>query len=71
MSEERWTREELAGKVEWEGGVPEAITGYGISPRDLPESTPPEVMRAWIAVYESRKDIDLIDHWLETGEVLP
>lgn len=61
---ERWTRQEVAGKVDWEGGVADAIQGYGLDVDVLPEDTPTEVVEAWIRVRESRKDVDLIADWL-------
>jgi hypothetical protein len=63
------TREELAGKVDWEGGVSEAITGYGMSTRNLPDDAPEAVRSAWQRVYDMASDIELIEHWLETGDV--
>lgn len=61
------TREDLAAKVDWEGGVAEAITGYGISSRTLPEDAPGEIVRAWRRVEESSKDIAAIQKWLDGG----
>jgi hypothetical protein len=66
---DRWTREEVAGKVDWEGGVSETITGYGLSSDILPKDAPSEIVEAWKRVEESSKDIDLIWRWLETGEL--
>lgn len=61
---ERWTREELAAKVDWEGGISETITGYGIPPDRLPHDVPQEVADAWWRVYSTREDLDIIDRWL-------
>ena len=62
-------REELAAKVEWEGGVSETILGYGITVEDLPDETPAEVRAAWARMEAVSPDERMIGHWLETGEV--
>lgn len=58
------SREELAGKVDWEGGVEEAIIGYGITSAELPEDTPSEVFDAWRRVEVTKGDFDRISEWL-------
>lgn len=65
MTDDKWTREQLASKVEHEGGVLEAIVGYGISPTGLPSSTPSEVWNAWARIYATRHDVDTIETWLD------
>ena len=60
----KMTREELAAKVDWEGGVHEAIACYGLSPELLPEDTPAEVRDAWTIIYHSGDDADVIADWL-------
>jgi len=65
---EKMTRKELADKVDWEGGVHEAIAGYGIPPARLPGDVPADVLEAWKRVYDSTSDIDLIDDWLYPTE---
>lgn len=63
------TPQELAGKVDWEGGVTEAILGYGIKSEDLPEATPAEIVEAWKRVEAVGPDVDKIQNWLpEPGE---
>lgn len=58
-------RAELADKVEWEGGVPEAILGRGISPDELPDDVPPEVSYAWHELYgNGRWHVQVIEDWL-------
>jgi hypothetical protein len=59
------TKQELATKIDWEGGVSDAITGYGIKSCDLPDGTPLHVREAWERVEGSGSDIDLIQEWLE------
>ena len=56
--------EELAGKVDWEGGLTEAILGYGIKSEDLPVGTPPEIVDAWKRVEAVGPDVDKIQSWL-------
>jgi len=60
---EKWTKEELADKVEWEGGVYDAVCLYGLKPEYLPDDTPPEVVEAWTALYNS-DPIKIINNWL-------
>lgn len=62
---ERWTKEEVRDKVDWEGGVAEALTGYGIDSSVLPDDTPDDIVEAWDRVYFSRQDVDKIERWLE------
>lgn len=63
---DRYTKEELIDKTDWEGGVTEAITGYGISPSALPEDAPEPVVQAWTRIYEqTRKDIRTIQEWFD------
>jgi len=56
----------LKGKVEWEGGVSEAITGYGISTADLPDGVPAAVVESWDRVSKIRDDVYVIETWLES-----
>ena len=65
------TREELSGKVDWEGGVTEAITGYGITVTDLPEDVPATIADAWLRIQNTQDDVWLIERWLESGKVEP
>lgn len=58
------TREELAGKVEWEGGIAEAITGYGLPASCLPDDVPWEVYEAWQRLSDARHFITTIEGWL-------
>ena len=62
------TKEELDDKIDWEGGIAETITGYGLSPGNLPEDAPPEVKAAWERLYtQARDDIEIIEKWLYDG----
>ena len=65
MSEKFKTVIELAGKVEWEGGVAEAILSYGITPDELPDDTPAEITEAWQRVFGVTTDIEKIEMYLE------
>lgn len=59
------TREELAAKVDWEGGVAETLTGYGLASGMLPEDAPQTVKSAWERLYtQGREDIEVIEEWL-------
>jgi hypothetical protein len=58
------TKEDLAAKVDWEGGLAETIFGYGISADELPENTPPRIVRCWTAVEQVSGDLNEIDNWL-------
>lgn len=58
------TRQELADKVDWEGGIAEAITGYGIGPANLPDDMPDDVHSAWMRLYNRGTDIGIISEWL-------
>lgn len=64
----RYTKDGLAGKVDWEGGVAEAITGYGISSDALPEDTPRKVVESWKNIEGMSEDISRINEWLFGGE---
>lgn len=63
------TREELAAKVEWEGGVYDTIVDYGLSHIELPYDVPEEIADAWFELEKTERYTRRIEHWLETGEV--
>ena len=42
MTDDRMTIQEFIDKMEWEGGLAEALFGYGISWRNIKASTPEE-----------------------------
>jgi hypothetical protein len=54
----------LKSKVSWEGGVVEAILGYGIKPDDLPDGTPEEVRESWASIRAVTGDVDVVEEWL-------
>jgi hypothetical protein len=58
------SRDELQGKVEWEGGVSEAIFSYGLTADDLPPGTPWEVVKAWRMLEAAREAEEIISVWL-------
>jgi hypothetical protein len=58
------SKEELASKVDWEGGVTEAINGYGIGADELPEGTPLEIVTAWRMVEAVDDPVSTIRRWL-------
>ena len=51
MSDRFKSREALAGKIEWEGGLTEALD-YGIKVTDMPEGDE-ELIAAWAALDEA------------------
>lgn len=57
-------KQELADKVEWEGGLTDAILDYGISAVDLPADTPAYIREAWGRIQDVSSDVDLITEWL-------
>lgn len=60
------TREELNEKVDWEGGIAEAIIGYGLTADDLPADAYGPVIEAWKRLQsQGARDIRLIGDWLE------
>ena len=59
-----WTRESLAAKADWEGGVRDFIMDYGASPDYLPADAPAPVRAAWTRLYEAKADEDTINDWL-------
>lgn len=63
-----WTREELAEKVESEGGVCNAIIGYGLESVLLPADVPAEVQLAWRQVYTARHAVAVVYAWLYPDE---
>jgi hypothetical protein len=62
------TRDELAAKVDYEGGVAEAIAGYGMSLAWLPDDTPDYIRAAWKRVYDIQPDVEVIEEWLSNGD---
>ena len=58
------SKEDLAAKIDWEGGVMEAVE-YGVKVTDLPADTPAPVCVAWLKLQEATEYIDAINAWLE------
>lgn len=56
---------ELWSKVDWEGGLVDAILGYGIRVEELPVGTPQEIIEAWERIEAMDADVNLINTWLE------
>jgi hypothetical protein len=67
MTSERWTKEKIFSKLDWEGGTWEGICGYGIDVSVLPEDAPERVKLAWQRVQASKDDVWIINDWLEDG----
>lgn len=57
------TKEEFAAKVDWEGGVADAVD-YGLKASDLPADAPAKVRAAWAALEDARVHVDTINEWL-------
>lgn len=55
---------DLAAKVDWEGGIEEAILNYGIPVDDLPDEVPNNIREAWGRVRAMDHDIRLIERYL-------
>lgn len=64
----RYTKKELAQKVDWEGGVAESINGYGIPFTSLPEDAPFEIVQAWQAIEATGEAERAIYTWLESDD---
>lgn len=63
------TKEELAAKVEWEGGLAEAVFGYGLTRADMPEDAPTWVWANWQCLMDAKGALRRIEEWLdEDGE---
>jgi hypothetical protein len=61
---DRYTRLDLAAKVDWEGCILDAIE-YGIKPEQLPEDAPKGVQEAWARLYyQAQDDIRTVYRWL-------
>jgi hypothetical protein len=56
---------DLASKVDNEGGVTDAIIGYGIPPKYLPDDVPENIKAAWERVYGIGDDVEFIAEWLD------
>jgi hypothetical protein len=62
---EQMTRQELADKVDWEGGVEAAINGYGLDTSVLPDDTPAQIRADWQAIQDTREAGARIQEWLD------
>lgn len=58
------TKEEIAGKIEWEGGVVDTILDYGLDVSFLPDDVPAEVAEAWSRIQDIDEDVSTIEEWL-------
>lgn len=56
---------ELYDKIDWEGGFPDVIFGYGIYSKDLPEDTPADIIEIWKRLEDMDEDIRKVQGWLE------
>ena len=58
------TREELAARVDNEGGIWEAVFHYGLTVEDLPDDVPHNIAEAWYDVQKASYSIGVISRWL-------
>lgn len=56
---------ELYDKLDWEGGFPDIIWGYGISWTDLPDGTPDDIVEIWRALEGMDNHVRKVQGWLE------
>lgn len=57
-------KQDLAAKIEWEGGVFDAAL-YGIRSTDLPEGTPQNIIDAWQHLEAVIVQEEMIINWLD------
>jgi hypothetical protein len=61
------TKEEIAAKADWEGGIADLILDYELDPIHIPEDAPDDVKTAWCRLYgDGRKSIAIIERWLKS-----
>lgn len=58
------SREDLAEKADWEGGILELVFGYGMSQEELPDNTPGPVRDAFTRLFDIKSDVRTIQDWL-------
>lgn len=56
---------ELGGKIDWEGGITEFATGYGLDIADLPPGTPENIKIAFLHIQGTDKYVNEIQQWLD------
>lgn len=59
---------DLYDKMDWEGGFPDIIWGYGVSWLDLPLGTPDEIVKIWRELEGMNNDINKVLGWLEDNQ---
>lgn len=60
----KYTKNQLANKIDWEGGLYEFVNGYGLDIVDLPEDTPSEIVIAFRRIKEVEQYEHIIWDWL-------
>lgn len=64
-----YTEQEFAEKVEWEGGLWETLTGYGLSYTDVvPGALRDALEQAERVIAEASTEIEAIEYYLESLE---
>jgi hypothetical protein len=56
---------DLYDKIQWEGGVLDAIFSYGIKSNDLPKDTPLDIVLLWAKLESLEGEVRLVELWLE------
>lgn len=78
-ADDEWTdqdKQDLAAKIDWEGGIFDTINGYGLTvetacsytvhtSEDAPKPMPKEVEEAWNRIRAVEKDARIISEWLD------
>jgi len=59
---------DLYDKLDWEGGFPDIIWGYGVSWTDLPDGTPDAIVEIWRDLEGREADIRKVQGWLEDNQ---
>ena len=58
----------VAAKIDWEGGIFDAINNYGLSSDDVKDAVPPEVLEAWKVIESVRPAAVVIATWMDSIE---
>lgn len=61
----KYTTQEFADKVDWEGGLYEAVTSYGLKPEDLDDDAPPALVVLLVRFKEAADKAAHLEHQIE------
>lgn len=59
------TKQDLADKIDWEGGLCAFVNGYGLNIDELPPDTPDDIIAAFVEIINTRQSEAKIYEWLE------